>query len=195
MKVDLIAYTPNPLNVIWRAYRQCKTPTPKYEPEKNKKQLAARCIKSGHLSPLEHVSFTFSVSDISRAASHQLVRHRLASYSQLSQREHSPENFVVPPEIAKRKELADAFQYRVEAALTTYQWLLDQGIEKEDARYILPQAMVTSLMMTMNCRELLLFFKARCCEAAQWEIRQLANEIRGICENKLPEVFCLPEVS
>lgn len=189
MQVNLIACTPDPLNTIWLAYRQCRTPIPKNESTENKRRLVLNCIKLGHLSPLEHVNFTFSVSGVSRALSHQLVRHRIASYSQLSQRAHMPDDFVVPPGIAKDKEAADVYHKHVESALTIYQWLLDQEIKKEDARYLLPQAMATSLIITMNCRALLHFFEQRCHAAAQWEIRQLANAMRDICKSKLPEVF------
>lgn len=188
MEISLIACTPDPLNTIWLAYRQCRTPIPKDESVENKRRLVLNCIKLGHLSPLEHANFTFSVSGISRAASHQLVRHRIASYSQLSQRAHTPDDFVVPPEIAKDKEAAAVFRKHVEATLAVCEEL-SARFRKEDIRYLLPQAMATSLIITMNCRTLLHFFEQRCHVAAQWEIRQLANAMRDICKSKLPEVF------
>lgn len=126
---------------------------------------------------LPHLSFTFAVEEVSRSCSHQLIRHRLASYSQQSQRfiavRRLKEHTVVPETVADNApQLFDAF---IEAASETYQGLLERGVPREDARFVLPNATETSLLVTMDGRALLHFFGLRCCNRAQWEIRELAD--------------------
>lgn len=151
---------------------------------------ALGCWQAGHTSVLEHVTVTFRINGISRACSHQLVRHRLASFVQESQRytkiDLSREWYVVPPTIAESDDRLDFFVEHVERCGDAYQSALDAGIKPEDARYLLPEATKTSVVMTMNLREFESFYKLRSDKAAQWEIRELAglmlrsmNEIGG----------------
>lgn len=140
---------------------------------------ALGCWMAGHTSVLEHVSITFRIYGISRACSHQLVRHRLASYVQESQRytkiDLSREWYVVPPTIAESDDIYDFFVEHMERCGDAYQSALDVGIKPEDARYLLPEATKTNLVMTMNLREFESFYKLRSDKAAQWEIRELAG--------------------
>ena len=154
--------------------------------------LIRRIIGLGHLSVLEHAVFSFGVEGLSRAASHQLVRHRVASYSQQSQRyvaagadfEH-----VVPPAIAARPELARLFAKAMGEAGRAYRRLLDAGVPAEDARFVLPNAAATRIIVTMNARELRHFFRLRCCQRAQWEIRELAERMLGLARGAAPVLF------
>jgi len=148
-------------------------------------------IREGHESIIEHASATFEISGISRACSHQLVRHRLASYSQESQRyvDMSDPEFVVPPDIADNAQalaLWEDFQHTV---VETYQRLRALGIRKEDARFVLPNAASTRIIVTMNFRTLRHFFSVRCDQAAQWEIRALALEMLRQIHALAPSVF------
>jgi len=149
-----------------------------------------RAIQSGHESVLEHATFTFKIEGISRVTLAQLTRHRLASYTVESQRyiNQSEAVYVVPPTIEDaglRKVFTDA----VDAVKAEYDELIRLGIPKEDARYILPQAVTTSLIMTMNGRELRHFFELRCCNKAQWEIREMADKMLGACKSCASEIF------
>lgn len=140
---------------------------------------ALGCWRAGHTSVLEHVTVTFRIEGISRACSHQLVRHRLASFVQESQRytriDLIREWYVVPPTIAESDDRYDLFAEHMERCGDAYQSALDAGIKPEDARYLLPEATKTSVVMTMNLRELEAFYKLRSDKAAQWEIRKLAG--------------------
>jgi len=154
--------------------------------------LLKKILGLGHLSVLEHASFTFGIEGISRACSHQLVRHRIASYSQQSQRYVSHrERFeaVTPPSIAERSDLQQRYEALLEEIHSVYRELLDNGIPAEDARFVLPNAAATKLVMTMNARELLHFFNLRCCRRAQWEIRVMATEMLRLVRQVAPVVF------
>jgi len=151
-----------------------------------------KIMSLGHESVLEHASFTFGIEGISRAASHQLVRHRVASYSQQSQRYVKHDDvfeYVVPDSIAGRPELAERFEARMRELHAEYRSLLAEGIPAEDARFLLPNAAATKIIVTMNARELLHFFRLRCCERAQWEIRKLAVEMLKLVKGVAPVVF------
>lgn len=161
----------------------------------------------GHESPLEHISFTFAVQGISRACLAQLTRHRIASYSVRSQRYVSEAqcSFVVPPEIDRNEEARAYFQNSVSESLTAYKEIVkvlkasyvEGGMDardaqkkaQEDARFVLPNACETQLVMTMNARELLHFFSLRCCMRAQWEIRELAEKMLKLCREAAPNIF------
>lgn len=196
MRVSLLTCTPDPLRVIYTAYRQCcsttsaevlyGTPLPP-----NARRFVQSCIDAGHTSPLEHVAFTFAVSGVSRALSHQLVRHRIASYSQKSQRYTPSDVFVIPAAIEKHENrmVKDVFDHALNTAWSAYQQLLEMGVPREDARSILPNASETSIVVTMNARALLNFFELRLCERAQEEIRELAELMRDLCRKELPVVF------
>ena len=213
MKVSILAHTPNIENVIASSGRLCYSKVGVNELlQKHSKEDNERFIKMladmGHHSPLEHVSFTFAVEGVSRALTHQLVRHRIASYSQQSQRYVNLEKtfeYITPPSISKKlilsREYEDAM-HEVEMAYKKISKLLemeylDEGMDKrsankkaiEDARYVLPNACETKIVFTMNVRTLLHFFEKRCCSRAQWEIRNLANEMLRQCKEISPILF------
>lgn len=196
MSVILLTHTPDPERVVAAAARLCYAPVGAGEliegmADEEVDRLLGIILKSGHLSVCEHVSFTFAVEGISRACSHQLVRHRLASYSQQSQRyvKLNRPPMILPPAVAEQPELAAEFNAAAEAAYMNYQNLLEAGVEAEDARYLLPQAVETKIVVTMNARELLHFFTLRTCERAQWEIRALAEEMLKLVLPLAPKIF------
>jgi len=185
MQVRLIEYTPQPIKTIYVAARTCysaRTPEEvgKTLPSETRmKALIKRIISQGHTSILEHVTFSFSICDVSRACSHQLVRHRIASYSQQSQRYvRSHGEFVIPPSIRRRKRAGELFRKVVDGLYASYCALLDMGISKEDARYVLPNAQTTNLVMTMDLRELVHAASLRLCSRSQWEIRTLFQKVK-----------------
>ncbi len=197
MKVALCQYTPDPEMTVALAARLCYSPA---AIDELKDKLSSTDIRNflekimllGHRSVLEHASFTFGIDGISRATSHQLVRHRIASFSQQSQRYVSQkENFaaVIPPTIAGRPELLARFEAELTALHQVYTDLVAAGIPAEDARYILPNATETKILVTMNARELLHFFELRCCERAQWEIRAMALEMLKLVKAVAPIIF------
>ncbi|MDD3819033.1 MAG: FAD-dependent thymidylate synthase [Actinomycetota bacterium] len=197
MKANLIKHTQEPEKTVAVAARLCYSPVGvedlmnKLDSEKVEK-LVRFVIKSGHLSTVEHISFTFAVEGVSRALTHQLVRHRIASYNQQSQRyvkfsEHF--EYITPPSIEDNKECKEKFDNLVSSIHGFYKELLDAGIEPEDARYILPNASETKIIVTMNGRELLHFFTVRCCNRAQWEIRELAIKMLKEVKKVAPVVF------
>lgn len=206
--VKLLAYTPEPLAVIYAAFRQCyhdgfvgdmweKLQNGEISREQQG-EFVSKIISSGHESPVEHVSFTFAISGVSRALTHQLVRHRIASYSQQSQRyvDASHFDFILPPAIAKNPKILERyenFMLEVAATYTDIKSMLEddgrENLAKEDARMVLPQACASNIVISMNCRSLINFFEHRCCTRAQWEIRACANEMLGQCQNTLPEIF------
>lgn len=156
------------------------------------KQIIKRVTGYGHTSIIEHASFTFSIEEVSRAMTHQLVRHRIASYTQQSQRYvtyGTLENFVTPQNIANNAEAKKIFEETLEKTSETYQKLLKMDIPKEDARFILPNAAKTNIIVTMNARELRHLFNVRCCTRAQWEIRTVAMEMLKQAKNAAPALF------
>ncbi|MDH7555640.1 MAG: FAD-dependent thymidylate synthase [Candidatus Methanosuratincola sp.] len=196
MKVTLLTYTPDPERAAAAAARQCYSKfsaTKAYGEltQEEIKRLLRKIISSGHLSVLEHDSFTFVVEGISRACSHQLVRHRIASYSQQSQRyvKFDELEFIIPDSILNDEESKRMFLEGLEGCKETYRRLLAKGIPAEDARYILPQASPTKIVLTMNARSLLNFFELRCCLSAQWEIRRVAEEMLALVKGVAPTIF------
>ncbi|MBI4318292.1 MAG: FAD-dependent thymidylate synthase [Chloroflexi bacterium] len=185
MRVSLVRYTPDPELTVASAARLCYSEISAIEiaeklSESQVDRLLQQVIASGHHSVLEHASFTFAIDGISRAASHQLVRHRLASYSQQSQRwvrYRSPE-FVCPPTIIADAEARKLFDQALQTAFERYLKLLEAGVPAEDARYVLPNATTTRLVMTMNARELMHTCSIRLCLRAQWEIREMFQRIK-----------------
>ncbi len=156
-----------------------------------------KIIKSGHLSIIEHNSFVFYISGISRVCSHQLVRKRIASFSQQSQRYVNAENFkVVIPDKIKNSDFYDEYKNISEALFNFYQKMINNNIPKEDARYILPNATSTQLILSMNAHALIEFFARRICTRAQKEIRTLAikmlKEVRKVAPTLFKETgaFC-----
>lgn len=196
MLVELLTHTPDPEQVAAAAARLCySSATIEQLLERSRDDhavLLAKILDLGHFSVLEHASFTFGIEGISRACSHQLVRHRIASYSQQSQRYvTAKERFaaVTPPSIGAHPELAMRFEALLDECHTVYRELIAAGIPAEDARFVLPNAAETKLVMTMNARELRHFFELRCCRRAQWEIRAMAVAMLRECKRVAPLLF------
>lgn len=202
LQVELLASTPEPEKICALAARTCYSAM-EYDELKelvNEKDQAAflrRIVASGHLSVLEHASFTFGVSGVSRALLAQLTRHRIASFSVQSQRYVSLEKgfgYIVPPRIRELGEEAvqefEAQMAQMQAWYVAWQEKLGKGEgSNEDARFVLPNACETHITVTMNARELLHFFSLRCCNRAQWEIRALAREMLRLCKQAAPVIF------
>ena len=197
MDVRLLYHTPDPERAIAAAARLCYAPVGAAEllehmTDESVRRVLKTVISSGHTSTLEHASYTFAIDGVSRAMTHQLVRHRLASYNQQSQRYvtyDAEPTFVVPPSVAADPAARAAFDDACASAFASYRALLDAGVPAEDARYLLPNAMETKIVVTMNVRELLNFFELRCCKRAQWEIRELALEMLRLAEESAPYLF------
>ncbi|AHM55471.1 thymidylate synthase ThyX [Peptoclostridium acidaminophilum DSM 3953] len=220
MKVRLIEHTPNPDKVVAIAAKLCYSRAGVDDIEKKlsdeeTERFVQMLVDMRHESPLEHVSFTFAAEGISRACTHQLVRHRIASYSQQSQRYVRLEQFeyILPPAIEAIPEAAEKFKEAMESDQRTYneiakilfQRYYDEmmaggmsekkakgAAEKkaiEDARYVFPNACETKIVLTMNARALLHFFNKRCCERAQWEIRDMADCMLAEAKKVAPFIF------
>jgi len=183
MKVTLLSHTLDGVNLCGQAAAVC---TASSNPEKSLRAA----LSSGHESVLEHVSFTFRIEGLSRAALAQLTRHRLASFDVESQRYVKLEDvrMVMPDSIARSAFLQEA-EVCLTSSMDLYKRMLAAGIAPEDARYVTPQAVVTNLVMTANARELRHFFRLRCCNRAQWEIRGVADAMLAICKKVVPELF------
>lgn len=220
MKVSLIAHTPNPETVVASAAKLCYSPvgvdeiTQGLTKEKTEK-FVKMLMDIGHESPVEHVSFTFAVEGVSRVLTHQLVRHRLASYSQQSQRYVRLDQFqyIIPPAIADNEKAREIFINAMEADQKAYDELvdllkasyikrnLDAGMKEkgaaakaekkaiEDARFVFPNACETKIVLTMNARSLIHFFRHRCCNRAQWEIREMATKMLKQLRTIAPMLF------
>jgi thymidylate synthase (FAD) len=206
MNVKLLEMSQNAITLIYVACRQCYSE--KFAGDvfsdnlvdlKKQEEFVKNIVASGHMSPLEHVKFSFAIEGVSRALTHQLVRHRIASFSQQSQRYVKEKDFdyIIPPAIQRNAAAKDEFEKLMSVIQQSYTKLLvflgqdniNGETANQDARFALPQAAETKIVVTMNCRELLHFFQHRCCARAQWEIRYLANKMLEICSEKLPAVF------
>ena len=183
MKVILLSHTLDGATLCGQAAAVC---TASGNPAKSLRAALA----SGHESVLEHVSFTFRIEGLSRAALAQLTRHRLASFDVESQRYVKLEDvrMVMPDSIARSAFLNEAVEC-LSLSIDLYKRMVAEGIPPEDARYVTPQAVVTNLLLTMNARELRHFFKLRSCNRAQWEIRGVADAMLAICKKVVPELF------
>ncbi|OWZ84509.1 FAD-dependent thymidylate synthase [Natranaerobius trueperi] len=195
MKVKLVNFSQEPDRTVAAAARLCYSP-------KGSEQLwngldtdkAFKLIKKlkdmDHQSPFEHVNFTFTIDGVSRTLSHQLVRHRIASYSQKSQRYVSEDNFdyVIPPSIESDPNAKEQFIKAMSELNDSYR-KLKKTVPKEDARYLLPNACETQLVATFNARSLFNFFRLRCCNRAQWEIRKLAKQMLYEVKEVAPVIF------
>lgn len=220
VKVTLISHTPNPEATVAAAAKLCYSPSTietimdGLTPEKTA-SFVEMLSEIGHESPIEHVSFTFGVEGISRACSHQLVRHRIASYSQKSQRYVSEDSFeyVIPPEVEAIPEAKEEFIRQMETIDEGYKRLanllteqhkkvfISEGLEEkeaekrakkkafEDARFLLPNACETKIVVTMNARSLMNFFRHRCCNRAQWEIKEVADQMLSLVLGVAPNLF------
>lgn len=196
MKVKLLKYTPEPERAVAMSARLCYSAAGAAELEQSMSdeqvgKLIKKLSDMGHLSTFEHVSFTFAIEGVSRVLTHQLVRHRIASYSQQSQRyvaEHGFE-YIIPPSIAARPEARAKLDALMRQVQKTYDELVELGVHQEDARYVLANATETKIVVTMNARSLLHFFEKRCCQRAQWEIRDLANAMLTAVQAVAPRLF------
>lgn len=205
LKVVLLSHTPHPQETVAAAARLCYSASDidavKDAVSTNDQQpFIEKLVDMGHLSPVEHASFTFAIEGISRACSHQLVRHRIASYSQQSQRYVGMETgfrYVTPQSVKGDPELSARFTAFMEDTQRFYNELVlamnERGIEGEaayeDARFVLPNATETKIIVTMNARELMHFFTQRCCRRAQWEIRAMAVRMLVLARQVAPAIF------
>lgn len=197
MNIELLSHTPEPEKVVALAARLCYSPSSiaGLQQKLDSSDISTfleKIMSLGHHSVLEHASFTFGIEGISRVTSHQLVRHRIASFSQQSQRyvSHRDEfTSIMPDSIAENIEARQIFAFMSETVHKAYAQLIDMGIPPEDARYILPNATETKIVMSMNARELLHFFSLRCCQRAQWEIREMAIEMLRLVKKIAPSIF------
>lgn len=231
-KVTLLAYTPNPEQVVAMAAKLCYSPSDIENireglDEKSTANFIQMLSNLGHGSPVEHASFTFGIEGISRACSHQLVRHRIASYSQQSQRyvDGTKFDFVTPPEIEKNEKAYNAYKKVIDMQSEAYREIRDSLVAgyirenypeytgddaeimesfkaenkgeynafvkkaNEDARFVLPNACTTKIVCTFNTRSLDNFFAHRCCNRAQWEIREVAEQMLLECLKVAPHLF------
>ena len=200
-KVELIRYTEDPEATVALAAKLCYSnrELPDLTEnifEKDNSAFIANLIDMGHLSPVEHASFTFSIEGVSRALLAQITRHRVASFSVRSQRYVSEDsfNYVVPPAIEGLGAAAVArYKGQMDTIMDWYrdwQSALGRGEKSnEDARFILPNACETKMIVTMNARELMHFFELRCCNRAQWEIRDLAWKMLELARPTAPYIF------
>lgn len=211
MKITLITHTPDPEKIIASAAKLCYSSSDIKSlmdglTQEKVESFIKRLADFGHESPLEHCTFTFGIEGVSRALLAQLTRHRIASYSVKSQRyvEEDKFSYVVPSDISKNDEAFETYVKTMDVISDSYNKLTDilYNIHKEtmdqkaarkkaieDARYVLPNACSTQLIMTMNIRSLLNFFELRCCNRAQAEIRQLADSMLEICREVSPNIF------
>ena len=193
MKVELLNASNEKLAEV--AIRMCRGNKKVALNEPANEDIIRRVVDSGHESVAEHVMFTFRITGISRVTSHQLVRHRIASFSQESQRyadplENNKEDWaVIPDSIIENKEAFKLAEEFLESTIEIRKKLDDLGIKLEDSRYLLPNATKTAIVMTMNARTLWNFFNFRICSRAQWEIRRLAKMMFYLVEDVAPALF------
>lgn len=198
MKVTLLNYTSEPDKMIAAAARLCYSNVQDVDTlmsgltvDKVDSFIDKMSELKNHGTPWEHPSFTFAIEGVSRVLTHQLVRHRIASFDQQSQRYCEGKNFtfVTPPSIAKNPELLEKFENFMQESQDMYKEFTEAGIPKEDARFLFTNACSTRIIMTMNVRSLFHFFALRSCTRAQWEIRELSDQILKICKTIAPKVF------
>jgi len=195
MKVELLRYTPEPEITCALAAQTSYSPKPpsvrkeKMTLEKAR-EILRKVVSYGHVSVIEHASFTFSLEDVSRVLEIQLVRHRLASYTIKSGRYNKSHcDIVIPPKIAENEQALKKANEFIEYNTKIIQELLNMGIPFEDVRMLSPQGIKTNIIVTMNARELLHFFNLRCCGRAQWELREVANEMLRQVKKVAPTIF------
>ena len=197
MQVELLYHTEDVERSVATAARLCyasvgATELMKKMPDEKVKSVLKTIMQGGHFSTLEHVSYTFAVDGVSRALTHQLVRHRIASFNQQSQRYVKFDNgfeHVEPDSVSENPQAHQIFEKSMNEAEDAYKKLVELGVPKEDARFVLPNAAETKIVITMNARELLHFFELRCCNRAQWEIRELAHKMLELVKPTAPYIF------
>ena len=197
LRVVLLSHSPEPERAVATAARNCYSPRDIETIDENWsddeiEKMVTRVRDAGHLSTFEHTMFTFGVAGVSRALTHQLVRHRHMSYEQKSQRYIKYKGripFVMPPSIASRPEIAAKFETLMEQVADFYREATEAGTPPEDARFALPNASETQIVITANARALLDFFTLRTCNNAQWEIRELAFAMLRLVKRVAPVLF------
>lgn len=193
MIVRLLAHTPDADRICAAAAHSCYSEDSAADllETVDPAKMLRHVIGMGHHSVIEHAVFTFSVEGVSRALTHQLVRHRIASFSQQSQRyvRLSEPTYVVPETVKRDPEAMKVYEETMDGVWDSYSKLIGMGIPAEDARYVLPNGCTTNITITMNARELLHFFSMRCCNRAQWEIREMADEMLRLCKEVSPVIF------
>lgn len=208
MNVILLSHTPNPENLVAIAAKNCYSPLSISQTQEKLEngeieKFVNMLVKIGHESPLEHISFTFGIEGVSRSLLAQLTRHRIASYSVQSQRyvKNKEIDFVTPPALenvpAYKCIMSTIHDLYLDLSADLTERYINEGIEPkqaekiaiEDARYILPNACTTNIVCTFNARSLLNFFTHRCCNRAQWEIRELADKMLELVKEIAPNVF------
>lgn len=195
MNVQLLAHTPAPEQLVAASAKLCYSAASIADLAAIEADKAAEFIgklPEAHQSPFEHVSFTFGIEGVSRTMLAQITRHRIASFSVQSQRYVDMSDgfgYVIPESIEQNPEARDVFDAFMRGIDTLYTYLRSCGIPAEDARFILPNACHTQMIVTMNARELMHFFSLRCCKRAQWEIRAVADEMLRLCKEVAPEIF------
>jgi thymidylate synthase (FAD) len=196
IQVKLVNHTPDPELTVAAAARACIRNLD-YEvvcaelDHEDIQRILRSIIEKNHHSPLEHASFTFTISGVTRVLTHQLVRHRIASHSQLSQQrtDSSRLQFTVPPEIQQHPKLAEEYQDTMERCQELYRRFVRCGISRGSARYVLPSAFNTRIVTTMNARSLLNLLAQRECEVEEWEFRQVALLMHGELMKVAPGIF------
>ena len=187
-----MAYTQNAEAICAAAGKSCYSERSSMElvDAPNPGKVLGKIVGMGHHSVIEHAVFTFSIEGVSRSLTHQLVRHRVASFSQQSQRYVSMDKptYVIPKTVEADPELKKEFERTMSEIWASYNRLVEK-IPPEDARYVLPNACTTNITITMNARELIHFFSLRCCNRAQWEIREMADEMLRQCKEVYPVIF------
>lgn len=189
MIVELMNYTPNPEDAIIKAIRTCYQSFAKQN-ETSDAKLLAHIVKNEE-SPLEFANFTFHIKGVSRACSHQIVRHRIASYAQKSQRyvDETQFDYVIPPSIKHDSVALTLYLQVMDAIQEYYKKLQEMGIKKEDARFVLPNACCTDLVVDFNARSLRHFIRLRSAPKAQWEIRNLALIMKSLVKPVAPALM------
>ena len=196
INVKLLEYTPNPERVVTMGARLCYSARGAEEladslTDEEIDRMIKMLTEMGHASVFEHVSFTFGIEGVSRVLTHQLVRHRIASFSQQSQRYVAAHDFayVTPPTIEANPAAKAKYDELMKHVRSAYDEFVEAGVPKEDARYILTNATETKIVVTMNARSLMHFFNLRCCYRAQWEIREMANLMLAEVKKVAPRLF------
>jgi thymidylate synthase (FAD) len=196
ISVELLCHTPDPERVVATAAKACWTDKPIRRiaedlTDAEIARLLPKVILRGHHSVLEHINFTFAIEGVSRVLSHQLVRHRMGSYSQLSQQRHDESDFayVVPPAILHDDDLLKGYRRCMGEARDFYMLLLTRGVPKGTARYLLPAACRTRVVVTMNARSLFGLLEQRLCGAEEWEFRLVAAKMQRELMNVAPRIF------
>jgi thymidylate synthase (FAD) len=198
IRARLLWHTPNPEVIVALAMRRCYSAKTIEELEAElasrpgyEKDLIAKALRDKTFDVIEHAVFMFEIEGISRVCSHQLVRHRIASYDQESQRFSAveKEDFVTPPSIQVNPDALKVYEDFIRASVDIFRKLKELEVPKEDARFILPQSIGTKLVITANARSLMHFFWQRTATQAQWEIRELAELMLKECKKVAPTIF------